>query len=417
MLVNNEILLASALLVASTAMQALAQASPCVTPIDSTPLWSGGDQNGGAVFDGRYIYDIERDAALNVMLTIVDTSGGQLTRVSSRLISTLSTNACALSGAIAIAGDEVYVLTNEGLRVFDVSDRSAPSFVRLVGPPLLGTGCAGNLGVAANDEVVVTLSGGLIQVHDRGLLRVPDPPFPMIPNNPLVRTVPTAPLAGILGEVLVRDHLAVVLTQSDLAVIDLSTPATASIVQVAADTPFFLASHMTLDEDGRLYVTQSFTPILTVFETLSPLATPVPIDPIIGLIPPIDVSADDGFIAIGNSQSGVQLVDIRDPSEPEIVAQLPQDPAFSVTLSNGSLFIPGTDTFDLRWFDVSACLTPAPCSPADLAPPNGSLDFFDVLEYLALFDAQDPAADLAAPFGSFDFFDVLEYLAQFDAGC
>ncbi|MEM7629615.1 MAG: GC-type dockerin domain-anchored protein [Planctomycetota bacterium] len=57
-----------------------------------------------------------------------------------------------------------------------------------------------------------------------------------------------------------------------------------------------------------------------------------------------------------------------------------------------------------------------PC-PADLAAPIGSLDFFDVLAYLAQFDAQDPAADLAAPIGSFDFFDVLEYLAQFDAGC
>ena len=55
--------------------------------------------------------------------------------------------------------------------------------------------------------------------------------------------------------------------------------------------------------------------------------------------------------------------------------------------------------------------------PADLASPTGVLDFFDVLEYLARFDAEDPSADLAAPDGTFDFFDVLEYLSLFDAEC
>ena len=54
---------------------------------------------------------------------------------------------------------------------------------------------------------------------------------------------------------------------------------------------------------------------------------------------------------------------------------------------------------------------------ADLVAPFGTLDVFDVIEYLGLFDAQDPAADLAAPAGVFDFFDVVEYLAAFDAGC
>ncbi|MEL6740105.1 MAG: GC-type dockerin domain-anchored protein, partial [Planctomycetota bacterium] len=58
-----------------------------------------------------------------------------------------------------------------------------------------------------------------------------------------------------------------------------------------------------------------------------------------------------------------------------------------------------------------------PC-PADLAAPfGGVLDFFDVLQYLSLFDAEDPAADLAAPMGIFDFFDVLAYLGLFDEGC
>ncbi|MEM9560371.1 MAG: GC-type dockerin domain-anchored protein [Planctomycetota bacterium] len=58
----------------------------------------------------------------------------------------------------------------------------------------------------------------------------------------------------------------------------------------------------------------------------------------------------------------------------------------------------------------------APCAP-DLAAPVGVLDVFDVIEYLARFDAADPTADLAAPSGTFDFFDLIEFLNLFSAGC
>ncbi|MEL6741266.1 MAG: GC-type dockerin domain-anchored protein [Planctomycetota bacterium] len=57
--------------------------------------------------------------------------------------------------------------------------------------------------------------------------------------------------------------------------------------------------------------------------------------------------------------------------------------------------------------------TSAACA-ADIAPPLGVFDIFDVIEFLALFDAADPAADLAAPAGVFDIFDVLDYLASTD---
>lgn len=58
---------------------------------------------------------------------------------------------------------------------------------------------------------------------------------------------------------------------------------------------------------------------------------------------------------------------------------------------------------------------PNPC-PAD-ADRSGVLDFFDIIEYLGFFDAQDPEADFAPPFGTFDVFDVIDFLAAFDAGC
>lgn len=65
------------------------------------------------------------------------------------------------------------------------------------------------------------------------------------------------------------------------------------------------------------------------------------------------------------------------------------------------------------WLNAMA----TPCSVADFAAPFGSLDFSDVVAFLAAFDAMDPSADLAAPAGSFNFSDVVAFLTAFGAGC
>lgn len=56
------------------------------------------------------------------------------------------------------------------------------------------------------------------------------------------------------------------------------------------------------------------------------------------------------------------------------------------------------------------------CSPADMAPPFGVLDFFDVSAYLAAFSSHLPSADLNHD-QTWDFFDVAAFLAYFSAGC
>ena len=57
-----------------------------------------------------------------------------------------------------------------------------------------------------------------------------------------------------------------------------------------------------------------------------------------------------------------------------------------------------------------------PC-PADLAAPFGTLNFFDIQAFIALFTAHDPAADLALPVGVFNIFDIQAYIAQYNMGC
>jgi len=80
--------------------------------------------------------------------------------------------------------------------------------------------------------------------------------------------------------------------------------------------------------------------------------------------------------------------------------------------ASGAIIPGATITGDsgIDWTDPAGC-------PADLAPPFGVLNFFDITAFLAAFNTQDPIADLAAPFGSFNFFDVVAYITAFNAGC
>ncbi len=56
------------------------------------------------------------------------------------------------------------------------------------------------------------------------------------------------------------------------------------------------------------------------------------------------------------------------------------------------------------------------CSPADLAEPFGSFNFFDVSAFLSFFIEQDPRADITGD-GQYNFFDVSSFLGLFSQGC
>jgi len=59
---------------------------------------------------------------------------------------------------------------------------------------------------------------------------------------------------------------------------------------------------------------------------------------------------------------------------------------------------------------------PATC-PADLADPEGVLDFSDVVSFLVAFGAGESDADLANPIGVHDFSDVVAFLTAFASAC
>ncbi|MEM7629883.1 MAG: GC-type dockerin domain-anchored protein [Planctomycetota bacterium] len=71
------------------------------------------------------------------------------------------------------------------------------------------------------------------------------------------------------------------------------------------------------------------------------------------------------------------------------------------------------DDFDGAWRPLRVI---DPTCPLD-TDRNEVLDIFDIIAFLGLFDALDPAADVAEPAGVFDVFDVIEFLALFEDGC
>lgn len=77
----------------------------------------------------------------------------------------------------------------------------------------------------------------------------------------------------------------------------------------------------------------------------------------------------------------------------------------------GSVVEAGVDGVELLMLE---CVD-APDCPADLNG-DGELNFFDLSDFLALYNAQDAGADLNSD-GLWNFFDVSNYLSQYNAGC
>lgn len=73
-------------------------------------------------------------------------------------------------------------------------------------------------------------------------------------------------------------------------------------------------------------------------------------------------------------------------------------------------------SFANNWVSDTNTITVLACT-ADLAPPYGQLNIFDLTAYLTAYGNSDPAADLAPPFGVLNIFDLTTYLAAYNAGC
>ncbi len=142
------------------------------------------------------------------------------------------------------------------------------------------------------------------------------------------------------------------------------------------------------------------------------------------------LDVEDDFLIIGSPfHQGTGVVYVFDLTRRIFVSELRASDAQlgdtfgnSVSISGSRVLVGAEGDDDAGDFAGAAYLFDLPddlraCSPADLAAPFGTLDFFDVSSFVSAAVANDPNVDFAEPFGSVDFFDVSAFLTMFQAGC
>ncbi|MFK7789147.1 MAG: GC-type dockerin domain-anchored protein, partial [Phycisphaeraceae bacterium] len=88
----------------------------------------------------------------------------------------------------------------------------------------------------------------------------------------------------------------------------------------------------------------------------------------------------------------------------------------SVALTNTSMIV-GSDRTDVPATNAGSAWAYTFCDcPADTNGDDNA-NFFDVVEFIRLYNEGRPEADLAEPFGVFNFFDIAAYIGLFNAGC
>lgn len=94
------------------------------------------------------------------------------------------------------------------------------------------------------------------------------------------------------------------------------------------------------------------------------------------------------------------------------------EPGSTLSVAASSLWGNAPADIEGEWADLgeNSFEQPQSCG-ADLAAPFGVLDMADIVSFVSLFSAEDPAADLAAPEGLFDLGDVIEFLNLYFSGC
>jgi len=142
-------------------------------------------------------------------------------------------------------------------------------------------------------------------------------------------------------------------------------------------------------------------------------ATPAEFDPFVSVYcQPFDPTMPEiGLIALDDDSGGYP--DALISSGEGLLIQPGQ--TYYIVVSSYSTF----GDSGLGRFEVSAGgdAVVSPACIGDTAPPFGEVDVTDVLAFLELFNAMNPAADVAPPFGVFDFDDVLAFVTVVGAGC
>ncbi len=126
----------------------------------------------------------------------------------------------------------------------------------------------------------------------------------------------------------------------------------------------------------------------------------------------VELTKPKVFTIVGSGNGSISLT----PTTGSINGATLSAGLYSLNFNASATIDPG-ETNESRSITWTIELRPPGCNAADVAPPIGSLDFSDVIAFLAAYGSSEAAADLAPPIGVWDFSDVIAFLGAFGAGC
>lgn len=299
---------------------------------------------------------------------------------------------------VAADGRHAYLAASYGLVVVDLADPAAPvevGFAAVPGWP------SDSYRVHASGDVVYTLSldidfFALSTVTTYGVAD---------PTNP----VPLGSVAGLgqAFDMAVRDDL-IVVADGPLRTIDASDP---TDLRPLGELD---GSYIGVVIGGSVAYTLHGGPTqsLRLVDIADPANPTVLADVPLSRAPAYlhDLAIVDDVAYVVGREVGLLRVDVKDPGAPAILAPAPTaGEPFAISSQGTTLFI--TTTQGLRILHVDEC---QPCR-ADL-DGDGELTIFDFLVFQDAFEAMDPIADFDGD-GLLTLFDFLAFQNAFDLGC
>ena len=242
--------------------------------------------------------------------------------------------------AVAVTGNKAYVADYEsGLQVIDISDPSNPAIIGSVDTPGYAYGVA-----VTGDKAYVADSGSGLQVID-----ISDPSNPAI-----ISSVDTPGYAN--GVAITGDKAYVADSESGLQIIDISDPSNPTIIG-SMDMPGYASGVAVTVDRAYMVFTGWMESYLHVIDIGDPFPTIIASVDTPGYANGVAITGDKAYVV--DNDSGLQVIDISDPSNPAIIGSVDTPGyAYGVAVTGDKAYVADSGS-GLQVIDISDPTNPA----------------------------------------------------------
>lgn len=246
---------------------------------------------------------------------------------------------------VSISSDDKFAYLadySDGLKVLDISNPEKPS---LVGAAEINSGALYNIALSADDRTVYVASVEFgVMIYD-----VSDPTNPQ-----QVGIFPRVDTAYPLNMVMSSDGRTMFIAAYNFfEIVDISDPRSPALINSVGTEDYAWGISLSNDNSKVYLASGAYMQVFDVSNTSSPVS--ISSFETLGTARSIRISNDNTMAYLANGAGGMQIVDISDPSQPQMMGSMPSDEnfMFGLTMSNDGRYIYSTDASGLlRTIDV-----------------------------------------------------------------